>query len=176
MSFNSNASLKSKVYGLPIVNIGVIYLIAQLVLSIIFMALSSLINYVLPVLIYSVLLSAVVIGIISTVGVTEEIIAQDNKVVQKTVIFRTLQAEIKAIFENCNNAELSPIISKLNDEFKYSDPVSNDATSEIENQLVDLLSSLSSAVMYDDVVQIKEIIFKLSTTLNKRNTICKLNK
>ena len=67
-------------------------------------------------------------------------------------------------------------MQKLAEDFRYSDPVSNEALKSVENDLEILVSELQNAVSSGDNTQITALCGKISTVLTERNRLCKLNK
>lgn len=63
VAFYKEMTVKSKFYGFPVANVGVIYLLAQLVLGLVFMALAKVVPLWLPLVVYVVLLGAAAVGL-----------------------------------------------------------------------------------------------------------------
>lgn len=72
-AFCGSNEVKSKFYGFPIARIGVVYMIAQLILSIIFMILADFAPWWIAVIAFVVLLAAALIGFISSDAMRDEI-------------------------------------------------------------------------------------------------------
>lgn len=80
-AFYKGESTTSKFYGFPIAKLGVLYLIVQLALGLMFMALGFALTIPLwvPLVLYIVLLGAAAVGLISTEATRDEIVQQDKK-------------------------------------------------------------------------------------------------
>ena len=67
-------------------------------------------------------------------------------------------------------------IKALADEFRYSDPVSNDAIADAEADLSALVDELQIAVVDGDNGAVDKLCRKASAQLAERNRLCKLSK
>jgi hypothetical protein len=167
-----NPDAKSRFYGFPIAKIGVIYGTVQLIAGIIFMALAAYAPVWAAVLVYAIALGAAVIGLVSAEAVVSEIHAQDNKLKKDVSLMRSLQSKVNQIAAQSENAD----VKALADEFRYSDPVSNDAIADAEADLAAAVDELQSAYVDGDSEAVAKLCRKASALLAERNRLCKLNK
>ena len=172
IAFVKNPDAKSRFYGFPIAKIGAIYGLVQLVAGFIFMALAAYAPVWAAVLVYAIALGAVVIGLISAEAVVSEIHAQDNKLKKDVSLMRSLQSKVNQIAAQSENAD----VKALADEFRYSDPVSNDAIADAEADLAAAVDELQSAYVDGDSEAVAKLCRRASALLAERNRLCKLNK
>lgn len=172
IAFIKNPDAKSKFYGFPIAKIGVIYGIGQLVAGILFMSLSQWAPVWLAVLVYAAGLAATVIGLISAEAVVEEIRVHDRKLKKDLSLMRSLQSKVNQIAAQSDDTG----IKALADEFRYSDPVSNEALAEVEHDLSAAVDELQAAYVDGDHEAMTQLCRKAAALLAERNRICKLNK
>ena len=172
MAFGKNGDAKSRFYGFPIARIAVIYGLAQLVLSFLFMGLAALIPWWIPTLVYAIGLGAAVLGLVGAEAVVDEIRTQDTKQKVNTSAMRALQSKISQMAANCDDAA----IRALAEEFRYSDPVSSDAIADAEADLAAAVDQLQSAYIDGDREAMAQLCRKASALLAERNRLCKLNK
>lgn len=172
IAFIKNPDAKSRFYGFPIARIGVLYGGAQLIVSLIFMALAKWILWWIPTLVYAIGLGAAIIGLVGAEAVVEEIQTQDVKLKDNTTMMRTLQSKISQIASQTDNAG----IKALAEEFRYSDPVSNDAIADAEADLAAAVDQLQSAFVDGDREAVTQLCRKATALLSERNRLCKLNK
>lgn len=172
IAFIKNPDAKSRFYGFPIAKIGVIYGLVQLVAGLILMALAVWVPAWVAVLIYAIALGAAVIGLLSAEAVVEEIKVQDAKLKKDVSQMRALQSKISQIAAQSENAE----IKALAEEFRYSDPVSNNAVAEAEADLAAVVDELQAAYVDGDNDAMAQLCRKASALLAERNRLCKLNK
>jgi hypothetical protein len=154
----------------------VIYLVAQLVVSFLLMALSQAMPVWLTVLICVVLLAAAALGFIATDATRDQIEAQDEKLKKDVATMQNLISQAKALVGLCENQEMQAAVRKLSDSFRYSDPVSSPALKDIENELAESLRELQRAVVDGDVEGTLTLCKRTENTLAERNRLCKLGK
>ena len=171
IAFIKNPDAKSKFYGFPIAKIGAIYGLVQLIAGFIFMALSQWAPAWAAILVYAIALGAAVIGLISAEAVVSEIQVQDVKLKKDVSLMRSLQSKVNQIAAQSENAE----INALADEFRYSDPVSNNAIADAETDLAAAVDELQSAYVDGDSEAVAKLCRRASALLAERNRLCKLN-
>lgn len=172
IAFVRKSDAKSRFYGFPIAKIGAIYGVIQLVLGFVFMALGAWIPVWVAVLICAIALGVAVIGLISAEAVVDEIDAQDEKLKKNVAFMRDLQSKVNQMASSCD----LPEVKRLSQEIRYSDPVSDEALTEIERELSATVDELQSAIVDGDNETIPALCKKASATLAERNRLCKLNK
>lgn len=167
--------LRSKFYGFPILRISFIYLAAQLVLSLLFMALAKWVPVWVPTVLYLVLLCAALIGFVGADSVRDEVVRQDDRTKQQVSVMRAFQSQVANLSINCDES-CKAELDKLADEFRYSDPVSSDAITDAEDELRCCIDELQRAVAENQSEDISRLCRKTSLVLAERNRLCKLNK
>ena len=172
----ANGNAKSRFYGFPIARIGVIYLVVQLVASVIEMALAGVLPVAVPVVVNVLLLAVALIGCITTDAMREEINRQDEKLKKDVSNMRELQSLSRALVGQCLEGELKKMVEKLADDFRYSDPVSSEATREIEEDMKSQLGVIQQALVEGDAEGAKKLCVKLAGSLAERNRICSVSK
>ena len=172
IAFIKNPDAKSRFYGFPIAKIGAIYGLVQLVAGFIFMALATYAPAWTAVLVYAIALGSAVIGLISADAVVSEIHVQDAKLKKDVSLMRSLQSKVNQMAAQSENAE----IKALADEFRYSDPVSNDAIADAEADLAAAVDELQNAYVDSDSEAVAKLCHRASALLAERNRLCKLNK
>ncbi len=169
-------SVRSKFYGFPIARITTIYLIAQLALSLIFMLVARWVPAWIPVILFVLMLGAAAVGFIATEGMRDEVERQD--VVHKANVgaMRALQSKAVFVASQCEDAETKKALNAFAEALRFSDPVSSDATADIEENLMGLVEELGNAVLDKDYAGAQALCGKASTLLADRNRMCRLNK
>jgi len=178
ISFGTNKSLGSMIYGYPIFRIGIIYSITQFILGILVCIISTFfaVPYWIALLIYLILLAAALIGIIITKNTRDmvEEIDQKNEVDTQTIIY--FQLNIDGIIDDCEDPSIKEKLLRLSDQFKFSDPVSNDATKDIELQIEQEIQILKELIYNSDNDSVSEKVKVVSSLLAERNRICQASK
>lgn len=172
IAFVKNLDTKSRFYGFPIARIGVIYGVAQLIVSLAVMSLAKWTPWWIPTLVYAIGLGAAAIGLVSAEAVVDEIKTQDAKLKKDVSLMRSLQSKISQIASQTDYTA----IKTLSEEFRYSDPVSNDALANAEADLAAAVDQLQAAFVDGDQDAVAQLCRKTTALLAERNRLCKLNK
>ena len=175
VAFVKETSVKSKFYGFPVANVGIIYMLVQLVLGLVMMALAAKVFFWIPVVLYVVLLGVAAVGFIAADAMRDEVERQDVQLKKDVSVMRGLQSKVNGLVGLCGD-DLRGEISKLNESLRYSDPVSSEATADIEAELSACVDELQKAVVDGDSVSVRELCRCAGVTLAERNRLCKLNK
>ncbi|MBR5040187.1 MAG: hypothetical protein IKX68_03630 [Clostridiales bacterium] len=176
VALSGGKSPKSRFYGFPIVRIGITYLVVQIVVSIAEMCWASKLPAWAALIINVIIFAIAAIGCIAAETVRDEIVRQEAQVKQNISNMRSLQAVSAGLADQCPDEALKKDLKKLADEFKFSDPVSSDATSALEADLDAQLKELKNALGSGDIETAKSYCGKLLTGLSERNRICKMGK
>lgn len=172
IAFFQNPNARSKFYGFPIARIGVIYAVAQLIVSLVVMALAQWIPWWIGVLVYAIALGTAATGLVGADAVREEIQRQDKKLKNDVAFMRNLQSRVNQMASRCD----VPEVKQFAEDVRYSDPVGGEGLTEIERDLAAVVDELQAAVIDGDSEVIRTLCRKASATLAERNRLCKLNK
>lgn len=176
ISFQRGSDVKSKFYGFPIAKIGVVYLLVQIIVSLIMMALSIIVPIWLALIIQAIILAAAGVGVIAADVMRNEIQRQDTVLRKDVSAMRTMQSKMRMVAGQCADTEITEDINRLSEALRYSDPVSSQAIAGIEMELSNLIDELQQAVMDQEYSSARELCKKALLTLEERNRLCKLNK
>lgn len=168
-SFSEKDTLKSKFLGIPIVHIGIVYLILQIISFAVFTALPMLPLW--SAIVTDILILAICsVCLISADVARNEIERVEEKVQKKVFYLKNLQADIELLADAETDAQVKDSLEKLAEAIRYSDPMSSDELSDIETKISVKAEELKTAS--DKVKMIEEILRLLA----ERNKKCKLLK
>ena len=176
IAFIRKPDAKSRFYGFPIAKIGVIYGIVQLIAGLIFMAVGQWVPAWVAVLVYAIALGAAALGLISADAVVEEIQQQDGQLKKDVSVMRSIQSKMGRLASQCQDPEASAAVETLEEEIRFSDPVSSESLADAEADLGAAVDELVAAVVDGDSEVIKQLCRKTMALLTERNRLCKLNK
>ena len=162
-------SLKSKFLGLPVLHIGIVYLVVQVVALIVFLSIPTL-----PV--WSAIVAGAVIAgssaicmIAADVG-RSEIEQVSAKAGEGTFYIKRLQTDIESLADTETNAETKTALKQLAEKIRFSDPVRDAQITDIENRITAKISEMKSAT------DKSRIINELNSLLDERNKKIKILK
>ena len=167
---------RSRFYGFPIARLGIIYLVIQLIASIIEISLAKFIPVWVVIIINVLILAFALIGCFTAETMRDEINRQDEQLKKNVSNMRELQSISATLVDQANDEELKKKLKELAVEFRYSDPISSDRTIDLENNMQKQIADLQQAITDGDTESAKTLCDKLISSLKERNRICSLNK
>lgn len=177
-AFNSKETLVSKIYGYPIFRVGIVYALAQLIGGVIICIIAAFVSvpYWIALVLSVLLLGAAAIGVLITDNTRDYVEHIDEMTVADTENATRFQINIAGIVECCEDSALKEKLKKLDESFRFSDPVSNSYTKESEENISTLLDELKVFVENNNSDEAAAHIKKIFNALAERNRICKVTK
>lgn len=161
--------LKSKFLGFPVVHIGIVYAVIQVIAFAVFMFVPTLPAWSAIVACF-VITGVSAVCMISADAGRNEIKRVEAKVQKKVFYIRELQADVELIAAAETDSDTKAALTQIAEKIRFSDPMSSE-------QLVDLENKISVKVMELKTAANKvEIITELTSLLDERNKKCKILK
>lgn len=179
-AFGGKDTLISKLYGFPVFRIGYLYVAAQLIAGVIICLIAAFVAvpYWVALAVSILLAAAAAIGVLVVDNARDYVEEMEEDAERVTKAVKLFQLNISAIVDCCTDTEIKKELEKLEEKFRFSDPVSSPATEEIEARLstkLDVLKSLVSSTGAKPE-EIRRKITDLNQLLAERNRICKASK
>lgn len=162
-------TLKSKFLGLPVVHVGIVYLVVQIVAFAVFTAVPALPIWS-AIVACAVILGFSVIFMIAGEAGRGEIERVETKVQKKVFFIKELQADVELLADAETDTSTKSALHQLTEKIRFSDPMSNDSLAEVEEAITAKIAELKSAS--DKIAVIQE----LNLLLMERNKKAKLLK
>lgn len=109
-------------------------------------------------------------------GAISYIFKQQKHVKQKVFYIRNLAADLESCVIMCKDQEVKKHIKKLQEDIRFSDPMSHESLHSIEINLEGLVNEIVIKVSSNDLEGIFNVIDNATNLLNLRNNKCKLLK
>jgi len=151
-----------------------IYLVVDFVLAIFFTILGSLVN-VSPVWSVSVQLVALGIHVVIALACLFTKTAVEERgaeVKQKTARIKMFRVEAEMLVEYCTDATAKNDFRKFAEAVRYSDPMSCDALTEVEDNLEQIISEMKSHLMSGEIEIAQDKCKVANNILKERNKKC----
>lgn len=162
-------TLKSKFLGFPVVHIGIVYTVIQVIAFAVFMFVPTLPTWS-AIVVCSVIAGISAVCMISADAGRNEIERVEAKVQKKVFYIRELQADIELLADNETNADVKKALTQLAEKIRFSDPMSSEQLANLENKISAKVLELKTAPNK------VEIITELNSLLDERNKKCKIAK
>lgn len=169
IAFGKKETLKSKFLGIPVVHVGITYLIIQLIAFAVFMIFPTLPVW-LAVVICSIILAISALCAIAGQAGANEINRVEEKIKVKRAFIQFLQTDIEMLAESETDAETKAELKKLAEKVRFSDPMSHEMLGELESRISAKVEEMKTAT------DKKGLIAEVTTLLTERNKKCKILK
>ena len=176
--FGKDDEMTSKFYGFPIFKIAYMYPLVQFVVGVIICLIAAFVAvpYWVALILSLIILGVSAIGVIATDNardIVEQTEAESERVTKATKMFNL---NIASVLDLCNDVTVKKELEKLAESFRFSDPVSSDATEDIESTIMEKLENLKISISSSDSDENIAKITELKNLLAERNRICKVSK
>lgn len=166
---------KTKVfYNIPIIRVSYIGLILTVIVGGVFMAVPTLPNWIGILLSVGILACTAIAVMVAKVD-ADAVKEIDNKIEEQTYFIKALTTEAENLLSRTKTAEAKAACKKVYEAARYSDPMSNSALVDVENQIVQKFKELTKAVLNGDDA-IDGIADDVVALIGDRNKRCKLIK
>ena len=162
-------TLKSKFLGIPVIHVGITYLIIQLIAFAIFMILPTLPVW-LAVVVCAIILAIFALCAIAGQAGANEINRVEEKIKVKRAFIQFLQTDIEMLAETETNAETKAALKKLAEKVRFSDPMSHEMLCELESRITAKVEDMETSSNKISLVREVEVL------LIERNKKCKILK
>lgn len=174
---NRNVKPKDWLLGYPVLRHCAIYIVLELIASILFMGLDYAgCPWGVALVVQLLLLAVHLVFIISCFLAKETIEDIQANVKVKTSKIKLLQVDVEMIAESSNNVDIKEAFAKLAEQIRYSDPMSSDLLSDLEDQIAYVIEQAKTSASMDNVRDALPLCKKASLLLSERNKKCKILK
>ena len=168
-AFKSEDKLKSKFLGIPIISVGITYLVIQIIAFAVFLIFPTIPSWI------AIIVSAVILGIsgiclIGTDVARKEIERVEENVGKKVFYIKSLQVDVEMLAKNETDADTKEALNKLAQKIRFSDPMSADELADLEAQITEKVSELKTA---ENKTAIINVLDSLITERNKKAKLLK---
>lgn len=176
--FGKDDEMTSKFYGFPIFKIAYMYPLVQFAVGLLICIIAAFVAvpYWVALILSLIILGASSIGVIATDNaryIVEQTEAESERVTKATKMFNL---NIASVLDLCTEPSVKIELEKLAESFRFSDPVSIDATEDIESTIMEKLENLKISISSSDSDENIAKITELKNLLAERNRICKVSK
>ena len=168
-ALGKEGTLKSKFLRFPVVHIGIVYAVLQVIVFAVFMFVPTLPTWI-AIVVCSIIAGLSAVCMISADAGRNEIERVEANVQNKVFYVRELQADIELLADSETNTNLKTALTQLAEKIRFSDPMSNEQLAGLEDKISTKVAELKNASNK------LEIITELNSLLDERNKKCKILK
>lgn len=170
---NGKARIKDKFYEFPQMRVSALYLTIQIGVSHLLMLLSEKVPVFAAVLVEIILAALAVVGCFAVEAAGREVIRQEIEIKRELAKMEKLQEQIRRLIAQCGEGKLKELLQGLAEEARYSNPVSNDSSEEIEGEITALFSEIEERVLDNDLENSEALCDRMRGLLRERDRICR---
>ncbi len=176
--FKKSTTLRSKIYGIPVIRVSVIYFILQLITSILLIVINIFVAVpvFIPVVILVILTGLAAIGVLLTIGAKDIIESIEKEEKAKTEFMNNFKIEVESLENKSSDEAFNKDIHKFVEKVKYSDPMSANELVDVESEISIKYRTLKDNILSDKLDDAKKDLIEINDLVDKRNRLCKLNK
>ena len=162
-------TLKGKFLGIPVIHVGITYLIIQLIAFAVFMIFPTLPVWLALIVCATILAISALCAIVGQAGANEINRVEENIKVNRAFI-QLLQTDIEMLAKSESDDETKAALGKLGEKVRFSDPMSHEMLGELESRNSAKVEELKT------VTDKKSLIDEIGMLLTERNKKCKILK
>ena len=163
-AFKGADTLKSKFLGIPLISVGITYLIVQIIAFAVFMAMPLTASWI-AIMVCVLILGISAICLIGTEIGREEINRVEEKVEKKVFYIKSLQVDVEMLASSETAVDTKAELKKLAEKIRFSDPMSNEALADLEVEISAKVKELKTA---ENKAEIITVLDSLITERNKK--------
>ena len=168
-AFKGADTLKSKFLGIPLISVGITYLIVQIIAFAVFMALPLTASWI-ALVVCALILGISAICMIGTETGREEINRVEEKVKKKVFYIKSLQVDVEMLASAERDTDTKAALTKLAEKIRFSDPMSNETLADLEAEITTKVKELKTA---ENKAEIITVLDSLITERNKKAKLLK---
>lgn len=176
--FCTNKALKADgakklFYNIPVIRLAYGGLISSFIIGGLCMLISEKLSFV-GVIVCAVILAAYAVAVVKSDIAAETVQETDEKIQSKTQFIRSIAAEANILKSYAVSDTAKTNVKKVYEAFRYSDPMSNEALSGIENEINDKYAEFEKEIRAQkDSSELADVICRL---VSDRNAKCRVMK
>ena len=162
-------TLKSKFLCIPLISVGITYLIIQIIVFAVFMALPLTTSWI-AIVVCALILGFSAICLIGTETGREEVGRVEETVEKKVFYIKSLQVDIEMLASTETDFDTKAALAKLAEKIRFSDPMSNETLADLEAEITTKVKELKTA---ENKAEIITVLDSLITERNKKAKLLK---
>lgn len=172
--FNSD-SLTKLFYNLSMIKLAYISVIVSVVVGTCCMTIPLIPSWI-GVIICTCILAFSIISILKSTITIETVTQIDDKIKNSTSFIKCLSDEAETLILSAQSNEMREECTKIYEIIRYSDPISNSKTFELEEEISQIFESFKESVVKNSFESAKQQSNELIHLVYKRNGLCKRSK
>lgn len=174
IALNSKSNAKV-LYNIPLITCSIVEIVISAIAGAIFMTVPGIESWVVVVVPAIILAVSVIVSLIakSTADIVGDI---DDKIKTQTNFIKSITLDAEMLMSNVSTPEVKAEIKKVYEAFRFSDPMSSDALSDVEGRIQNQFNLLQEVAITEDTDRVSQVSKDLLSLIDYRNKKCKISK
>lgn len=168
-------NLKKLFYNLPLVTLSYTGLVLTLIFGGAAMAIPNLPNWI-GIIVCLIILAFTAIAVISAKAAGTVVSNIDEKIKTNAAFIKEMTVETQNLMNRANAPKLKEYCKKVYEALRYSDPMSKEQLTDIENRIKEEFAVFTDAVISDDLDLTESSAKELISFIDERNNVIRLIK
>ena len=168
-------NLKKLFYNLPLITLSYTGLILTLIFGGLAMAIPNLPNWI-GIIVCLIILAFTAIAVISAKAAGTVVSNIDEKIKTNAAFIKEMTVETQNLMNRANAPKLKEYCKKVYEALRYSDPMSKEQLTDIENRIKEEFAVFTDAVISDDLDLTESSAKELISFIDERNNVIRLIK
>jgi len=169
-------TLKDWFIGYPLFRHSYIYVITELIISIIFMFFDAYISNMIAFLVQFLIFAIYIIIVVSCLVAKNIIEDKRRKISDDTLFMKNLYVDFTEIINRLTDSQIKNLYLTISEKIRYSDPVTNQVLADLENQITAVVSQIKYSIQISDESKLIDYGNQLNQLIDDRNRKCKMYK
>lgn len=167
--------LSGTFYRLPLIRLSYACIIVTTVIGCVMMAIPNLPDRI-PLIVVLIIMALYAVVVLKAAAAAEIVEHIDEKVKVQTAFIKTLTVDAQTLLSRAKSEPVKAACKKVYEAVRYSDPMSDDALSDVESRIRTEFDAFTDAVITDNADAATASANELLSLLTERNKTCKANK
>jgi len=168
-------TIQTAFFGIPLMSFSLYYLIVEMVVSIIFMAVKESVNIKLAFFIQFLILAIFLIIAIISILAKDASMATNDKIKQDVRYVQTFRVSLEGYAERCQDPSVRRALEALAETARYSDQRSNPNTISVEQRIQNYVSSIDLALSNNDYQAVLNFCNEASMAFAERDRLLRIS-
>ncbi len=174
VTLNQKSNAKA-FYNIPLITISVVGIVISSIAGAIFMTIPEIETWV-GIIVLFVILAIVAIASLTAKSAADIVGDMDDKIKTQTSFIKGITLDAEMLMSSATTPEIKDEIKKVYEAFRFSDPMSSDALTDVESRIQNQFNLLSEVTITENTEKVSQVAKDLLSLIDYRNKKAKISK
>ncbi len=162
-------------YNIPLITISIVGIVVSTIAGAIFMTVPEIETWV-GIIVLFVILAIVAIASLTAKSAADIVGDIDDKIKTQTSFIKGITLDAEMLMSSATTPEIKDEIKKVYEAFRFSDPMSSDALTDVEGRIQNQFNLLSEVTITENTEKVSQVAKDLLSLIDYRNKKAKISK